>query len=250
MGMRVLTIMMLCLLGVGQANSQALLKGEVFAQSSRKPINEVAVLNLNKKEQATSNAKGEFAIKASLSDVLVFKSPGYRPDTLLLVSLKPLRRYLALEINTLNTVFIKGMSLREQYAQDIKKGDAVLLNHGRNTLFYPSPYYNKGLLFYPSALFSREGRNSRRFKRLIKQEELELPIDRRFNAQTITAVLPIKQPELDAFMVLYRPTLKFVKRADVEDFKSYLLDCYRKFKQLPADKRVLSSLKLQTDSLN
>lgn len=229
---------MLCLLGIAQANSQALFKGEVFAQSSRKPINEVVVLNLNSKEQATSNAKGEFAIKASLSDVLVFKSPGYRPDTLLLISLKPLRRYLALEINTLSTVSVQGVSLREQYAKEIRKGYAVDTRKG------------KGLLFYPSALFGREGRNARRFKRLIKQEELELPIDRRFNAQTITAVLPIKQPELDAFMVLYRPTLKFVKRADVEDFKSYLLDCYRRFKQLPADKRVLPSLKLRTDSLN
>lgn len=237
-GMRVLTILMLCLLGIGQANAQGLLKGEVYAQSSRKPIGQAEILNLNTKEQTIGNAKGEFAIKASLNDLLVFKSPGYKPDTLLLVNLKPVRRYLALEINTLNAVSIKGKSLREIYAREIHKGDAVDTRKG------------KGLLFYPSALFSREGRNSRRFKRLIKREEVELEIDRRFNAKTVAAILPIKQPELDAFLVMYRPSLKFVRRADVEDFKFYVIDSYNKFKQLPADKRILPSLKLQTDSLN
>lgn len=231
-------ILMLCLLSIAWASAQSQVKGEVFAQASRKPINQADIINLNTKEQAVSNAKGEFLIQASLNDLLVFKSPGYRPDTLLLIHLKPLRRYLALEINTLNTVSVKGMRLSEQYARELNKGEAIHLKQGR------------GLLFYPSAFFSREGRNARRFKRMLKREELELPIDRRFNAQTITAVLPIKQPELDAFIMMYRPSLKFVRKADVEDFKFYLLDSYRKFKWLPPEKRVLPSLKLQTDSLN
>ncbi|MEE1945759.1 hypothetical protein VRU48_11625 [Pedobacter sp. KR3-3] len=235
---KILMLLLLSTLGMMKAKAQNQLKGEVFAQPSRKPINQAEIINLNTKEQAISNAKGEFVIKAALNDLLVFKSPGYRPDTLLLINLKPLRRYLALEINTLNTVFVKGMSLREQYAQDINRGEAIKLKQGR------------GLLFYPSAYFSREGRNARRFKRMLKQEELELPIDRRFNAKTVTAILPIRQPELDAFLVMYRPSLKFVRRADVEDFKSYLLDSYRKFKQLPPEKRILPSLKLPTDSLN
>ena len=228
----------LFLLFCATVQAQDQVSGSVLARISRKPVAQVEVLNLNNDAQTRSNAKGEFAIKAKLNDLLVFKAPGYKADTLLLINLKPLRRYLELEVNMLNTVSVKGKSLREQYAQDIKKGEYVHLKQGR------------GLLFYPSAYFSREGRNARRFKRLIKQEEIELQIDRRFNAKTVTAILPIKQPELDAFIVMYRPSLKFVKRADVEDFKFYLFDAYNKFKQLPADKRVLPSLKLKTDSLN
>lgn len=231
-------MLMLCVLATIDANAQHQVKGEVFARSSRKPIAAAEVFNLKNNEHTVCNAKGEFVIKASLNDLLIFKSPGYRPDTLLLISLKPLRRYLALEVNVLNTVSIQGKSLREQYAQEINKGEAIKLKQGR------------GLLFYPSAYFGREGRNARRFKRMLKREELELPIDKRFNARSVTAVLPIKQPELDAFLVLYRPSLKFVRNADVADFKLYLLDSYRKFKQLPPEKRTLTSLKLPTDSLN
>lgn len=226
------------LLFCATVQAQDQVNGLVLARVSRKPISQVEVLNLSNNAQTKSNAKGEFVINAKLNEVLVFKAPGYKADTLLLVNLKPLRRYLELEVNMLNTVSVKGKSLREQYAQDIKKGEYVHLKQGR------------GLLLYPSAYFSREGRNARRFKRLIKQEEVELQIDRRFNAKTVTAILPIKQPELDAFIMMYRPSLKFVKRADVEDFKFYLFDAYNKFKQLPAEKRVLPSLKLKTDSLN
>ncbi len=231
-------MLMLCVLATIDANAQHQVKGEVFARSSRKPIAAAEVFNLKNNEHTVCNAKGEFSIKAELNDLLVFKMAGYKPDTLLLINLKPMRRYLDLEVNMLHTVAVTGQSLREQYAQKLKQGEYMQLRQGR------------GLLFSPSRFFSKEGRDARRLKRLIKQEEAELPIDRRFNIKTVTAILPLKQPELDAFLVMYRPSLKFVRRADVEGFKFYLLDSYRKFKQLAPEKRILPSLKLSTDSLN
>lgn len=218
------------------ANAQSKVSGIVFARTSRAPIDKVDVLNINTNETTRSNTKGEFEIKAKLNDVLVFTMPGYRSDTLLLINTKPLRRYLAIETNTLNTVTVNSKSLREQYAQTFNKANAVLLKQGR------------GLLFYPSAYFSREGKQARRLKRMIKQDEIELQINKRYNVKTVTAILPIKQPQLDAFMLRYRPTLKFIQRADASDFKSYLLDAYKQFKLLPADQRVLPSLRI--DSLN
>lgn len=213
------------------AKGQSLVNGLVFAQSSRKPVDKVDVLNLTNKEQVMSNAKGEFAIKATVNDILVFSMPGYKSDTVLLINPKPLRRYLELDIKTLNTVNVNAASLREQYAQTFNKANAVFLKQGR------------GFLFYPSGYFSREGKNARRLKRMIKHDELEIPINQRFNVKTVTAILPLKQPELDAFMLMYRPTLKFVKRADVDDFKFYLFNAYNQFKMLPVEKRILPSLK-------
>ncbi len=208
--------------------------GLVFDRQSRKPMDKVDVFNLNNKTQALSNAKGEFSIKAAVNDLLVFSSPGYRPDTLLLVDLKPLRRYLEIAVNTLNTIaVVEKMDIKKQYAQTFNKANGVLLQQGR------------GLLLYPSTLFSREGRQARYFKRMLKREETEKKIDKRFNIKTITALLPIKQPELDAYMLLYRPSLKFVSKTSEADFKLYLMDSYSKFKLLPPEKRVLPSLKIE-----
>lgn len=214
------------------ANVKAQVNGIVFDQISRKPIVQVEVSNLNNQEKTVSDDKGEFNIKSKINELLVFRRPGYRSDTLLLTNLKPLRRYMYLDKNVLSTVTILGKrSIREEYAQAFNKANPFLLQQGR------------GLLFYPSSYFSREGRQARRFVRMLKREELEKIIDRRFNLKSIRTLLPIEQPELDAFFVLYRPSLKFAKRVNADDLKSYVLDCYRKFKLLPPEQRILPSLK-------
>lgn len=211
----------------------AQVSGIVVDQSSRKPIAHVELINLSNLAKSVSNDHGEFSIKAKINDLLVFRRPGYRSDTLFLVDLKPLRRYMAIDKTVLSTVTISGRrTLREEYAQVFNKANPILLKQGR------------GLLFYPSSYFSKEGKQARQFVRMLKREEKEKIIDRKFNLKTVASLLPIKQPELDAFLVLYRPTLNFVQRAKAEDFKNYVLNCYEKFKLLPAEKRGLQPLKL------
>ncbi|RYF25584.1 MAG: hypothetical protein EOO42_03475 [Flavobacteriales bacterium] len=219
------------------ANAQSDVSGLVQDRASRKAINFVDVFNLNNKAQTATNAKGEFKINAKVNDLLVFWIPGYRKDTLLLTSLGPVRRYLEKDVNLLNSVTVKGTTnIKEQYAETFNKANAVLLTPGR------------GLLFYPSTFFSREGKQARRFKRMLKAEVKEAQIDARFNAKTVTPLLPLKQPELDAFLVLYRPTLKFVQSASADDFKFYLIKAYDEFKLLPPEKKVLPRLKLEENN--
>ncbi len=211
--------------------ARAQVSGIVFDQASRKSIPHVELSNLNNQEKTISSNKGEFTIQAKINDVLVFRAPGYRPDTVLLTNLKPLWRYMVVDKNTLKTVVIsEKRSLKQQYAQVFNKANPFLLKQGR------------GLLFYPSSYFSKEGKQARYFVRMLKQEEKEKVIDRRFNLKSISTLLPIKQPELDAFLVLYRPSLKFAQRVSENDLKSYVLDCYRQFKLLPPEQRVLPSL--------
>lgn len=217
--------------------AQSDVSGMVQDRTSRKSIDFVDVFNLSNKAQTLTNAKGEFKIKASVNDLLVFSILGYRKDTLLLTSLGPVRRYLEKDVNLLSTVTVtNNQSIKEQYAETFNKANAVLLKPGR------------GLLFYPSAYFSREGKQARRFKRMLKQDVKENQIDKRFNLKTVTALLPLKQPELDAFLVMYRPTLKFVQKASADDFKFYLIDAYDKFKLLPAEKKILPRLKAEENN--
>ncbi|RYG16133.1 MAG: hypothetical protein EOO07_13920 [Chitinophagaceae bacterium] len=219
------------------ANAQSDVSGLVQDQATRKAINFVDVFNLNSKVQTATNAKGEFKIKAKINDLLVFWIPGYKKDTLLLTTLGPMRRYLEKDINLLNAVTVKGSTnIKEQYAETFNKANAVLLTPGR------------GLLFHPSAYFSKEGKQARRFKRMLKQDVKENQIDARFNSKSVTALLPLKQPELDAFLVLYRPSLKFVQSASADDFKFYLINAYDEFKLLPPEKKVLPRLKAEENN--
>lgn len=219
---------------VSVSNAQGQVSGLVQDRITRKAINYVDVFNLNNKAQTTTNAKGEFKIKAALNDVLVFNIPGYKTDSLLLINLTEVRRYLEKSTNLLNTVtVVNNQTIKEQYAETYNKANAVLLTPGR------------GLLFYPSSYFSREGKQARKFKRMLKRDVKENQIDKWFNPTNIKAILPLQQPELDAFMVMYRPTLKFVQKADAEDLRFYLIDAYDKFKLLPPEKKILPSLKVK-----
>lgn len=210
---------------------KAQVSGVIYDRISRKALVQVEIVNLTSKEKTSSNNRGEFTINAKVNQLLVFSRMGYLSDTLLLIDLKPLRRYLSLDKNTLNTITISGKkTLREIYAQEFNKANPILLAQGR------------GLLFYPSAYFSREGRNARRFVRMIKWEEKEKVIDRRFNLNSISKLIPLKQPQLDAFFIRYRPSRKHIERLSDDDLKAYVLDCYRKFKMLPPEKQVLDLL--------
>lgn len=213
-------------------SGKAQLSGIVFDQLSRKHLAQVEITNLNNLEKTTSNDKGEFSIKATTNEVLVLRRAGYQSDTILLTQLKPIRRYLVMDRNTLSTVTISGKrTLREEYAQEFNKANPILFAQGR------------GLLFYPSGFFSKEGKQARHFVRLLKREEKEKVIDRKFNLKLISSILPIKQPELDAFYLKYKPSLKFSKKASEDDVKSYVVDCYQKFKLLPSSQKILPSLK-------
>ena len=212
---------------------QSQVQGSIFDQNSRKSVAKVDVFNLSNKSLTQSNEKGEFIINAKLNDVLIFSMPGYRNDTLLLINLKPLKRYLFPDENLLHTVTITNKAtLKKQYADVFNKANPILLKQGR------------GLLFYPSAMFGREGKNARRAKRWLINEEKEKQIDRRYNVKSITAILPLKQPELDAFIAMYRPTLKFIQRASADDLKFYLLDAYKKFNLLPPEQKRITPIRV------
>lgn len=214
------------------ATAQIQFKGQVLDQVTRKGLEKVDILNSSRHTTSQTDSKGDFVIKAKIGDVIIYRLAGYDADTALVIDLKQIRRYLHPLSNTLNTVTISGqVDSKKQYADIYNKANSVLLTPGR------------GLRFYPSSFFGKEGKNARRLKKLIESDQVEKEIDKRFNTLTVTSLLPLKQPDLDAFLMLYRPDVKFAVNADADDFKFYLLEAYERFKALPPDQKTLPRLK-------
>jgi hypothetical protein len=210
-------------------------QGTVADRATQLRLGQVEVSNLTTKEKTTTNAKGEFSIRAAINQSLSFYQPGYTPDTLFLVDLKAVKRYLNLSNKLLNTVEINagGFHPEIEYANIYRAGRSVTLQQ------------NKPFRFSPSRIFGSEGKAARRFKRIMERERTEREIDKRFNVAAVKALTPLKGEELDYFMVLYRPTLKELDKLDQEDLKFYLMNAYKEFKALPADKRVSPLLQTQ-----
>lgn len=204
-------------------------------RSTQLRLGQVEVLNINTHQKTITNAKGEFSIRASVNNSIAFYQPGYAPDTLFLIDLKPVKRYLTLSNKLLNTVEIKSgvFNPRKEYANVYHAARVVTLMP------------NKPFRFSPSRLFGSEGKAARRFKRNMEREIAERKIDERFNEVAVKAVTPLNGAELDYFMVLYRPTLKALDKLDQEDMKFYLINSYKEFKALPPEKRVSPSLHVE-----
>lgn len=209
------------------------IKGFVADRGSRLKLSDVDVINQTMKERTRTNSKGLFVIKAELNNILIFNLPGYFSDTLFLTNLNDVRKYLILNTTFLKTIEIKQKAFdpEVEYATIYKRAKAI------NTL------KNQPFIFYPSKYFSKEGKYARRFKRKMEREKIERKIDYRFNELTVKKVVPLTGPELDYFMVLYRPGLAQLDKMDQDDFMLYLMNCYKKFKDLPAEARISPSLK-------
>ncbi|MGY0040212.1 hypothetical protein [Pedobacter sp. NJ-S-72] len=184
-----------------------------------------------------TNAKGEFSIAAVASQVIIFYQPGYLADTLFLINLKPVKRYLSLNNKLLHTVEIKAGA----FNPEIEYVDVY--HKARFTKLVQKLVQNKPLRLSPSRMFGKEGRDARRFKRNLEREKNERKIDERFNERAVTSLTPLKGAELDYFMVLYRPSLKVLDKLDEEDFRFYLMNAYKTFKALPDTGRISPSLR-------
>ncbi|WP_316820409.1 carboxypeptidase-like regulatory domain-containing protein [Pedobacter gandavensis] len=208
------------------------IQGTVADLQNRELLEYVEIININNQQKTLTNKRGEFKIQAAVNHVLVFIQAGYHPDTVLIINLKPLKRYLRSSLVNLNMVEIKGIAFdpREEYIRVYGKGKAFNMS------------VNKPLSFSPWKYFSYEGKSARKFKRKMKIEWIEKEIDKRFNNTVVRAICPLEKYELDAFMVRYRPTLKELERMDHDQFKLYLLDAYKQFKELPEAERRLPSL--------
>ena len=213
--------------------SAQVVTGTVVDRDSHLTLENVEVTNATSKEKVTTNAKGEFSIRAIPNHILIFNQPGYFSDTLFLINTKPIHKYMMLNNRFLNTVEIKAEAFNPeiQYADVYRKAKAIKLAK------------NQPFIFSPSRYFSREGKFARRFKRKLEREKIERKIDQRFNEKVVKTFIPLKGAELDYFMILYRPTIKKLERMDDNDLKFYLMAAYKEFKALPSEKKISPSLK-------
>lgn len=230
MANRLTLLISLILLCLGVQGQQ--LKGTVSDRNSRYPLEQVQIFNKNTGQSTVTDAKGKFKINALANQVIIFYQPGYLPDTLFLLNMFPVKRYLTEDHKTLNTVEIKAKTFNPEieYADIYRKADPTTLE------------VNKPFGFSPSAYFGREGRQARQAKRKLEQEKKDRKIESRFNNAAVTALTPLKGEALDAFMIRYRPTQSALDKMDQEDLKFYIINSYKEFNALPADKKTIMGL--------
>jgi len=201
------------------------LSGTVTETGKNTRLENVFVRDMGSKQVALSNKAGEFDIRTLLNHTLIFSLPGYVSDTLFVIDFKP--KHIELKQ--------AGISLQAVNISDSK----VPFNPEAE---YPEVYRNSKFALSPSRMFGKQSRDARRLKRYFKNEVEQRQIDAVFTKTLVSSVVPLKGKELENFMAMYRPTLSFAKNSSQQTMVVYINDSYKKFKELPPEKRALPAL--------
>ena len=207
------------------ANAQDRLKGIVLEYKSNEILQQVLVKNLNKGDSVVTDKNGAFDISANKEDVLAFSYPGYKTDSLVVIDFAVKRVYLT-SVNDpriLDEVNITAMT-NSKLAEEKERL--------RKQAQFANTVSGGGIGLSPSKIFGREGREARRQYKMLETESNNRIVDAKFTEVLVTGLTPLKGQDLSLFMAKYRPKVSFVKEADDERMRLYIIDSYNQFKKL------------------
>jgi len=224
--MKIKYFVLILLFFAGNSLHAQMLKGSVVESGSNDKLANVFVKDANTKAIGLTDKKGNFEIATSTGHILVFSSPGYVSDTLYVFNMDPKRIEMV----------VMGISLRQV---NIQSTHAAFNPRAE----YPDVYRkSKVYVLSPTTWFSKAGRNARRLKRYFAREEQERHIDSVFNPVYVSTLVPLRGRDLEAFMVMFRPTYAYVMDNNGPSLAVYVNDSYKKFMALPPEKRKIERL--------
>lgn len=232
--MKTVIFLFLILLGAFTVNAQEQLKGIVMEYKSNEAMQQVSVKNLSSGDSVLTDKLGGFSIAARQNDILTFSAFGYRVDSLVITDLSVKRVYLSgiADPRVLETVHIMTNSRLKEEMENLKKQAQ-----------YANTVSGGGIGLSPSRIFGRGARNARREYKILAEESNNRLVDTRFSASLIQKLTPLKGEELSLFMAAYRPKTSFIKEANDERLRLYIMDSYNAYKELNATEKEKLRLK-------
>lgn len=237
------TIVLLILVWPASLSAQIKLEGIVLDKQSKDRVGEVMIYNLNNRTLLFNNHKGEFRLDVQESDTLVFSKTGFFSDTLVVSSKPALIVSLLRDPTYIDPVHITARRSPEQVHAEAQREyrDAYRLADP-GSLISTGPMGGAGLSINAIYnMFSREGRNARRFTEYMELLYRENVIDSIFTRDLVRNLVGLEGERLNNFMIRYRPTYEFVTRANHYELTNYIKSKYNMFKIMP-DLRPLPEL--------
>lgn len=219
--------------GIGQS----LLAGKVRQKESRKILASVNVTNKTQQKVNVSDMGGNYRIAANAGDTITFTFAGLRTETIIVDSRMLAEKdgyqvYLEPKSVFLPTVKVDGQTNYQldsiKRREDYQKLYPV---HPRKLIGNETPADGVGIVIAPNDYFSARETQMRRLRRRLAEEEKEYYIDSRFPAVYVAKLTGLKGDSLQVFLVRYRPTYDFCRKASNEAIFLYINDKVRIYRK-------------------
>ncbi|RFZ82739.1 hypothetical protein DYU05_11235 [Mucilaginibacter terrenus] len=227
---------LLCIVTLTSVAQQKEVTGIVFDKESKARIAKVNVRNTTSGQAVYNNFKGEFSIKVSVGDVLIFSKTDHHSDTLTVKSFLPLVVYMKAVAIQLNEVSIRDTLLSPMKRYRALKSDynQVFGTLNQRDLLTASPGVGAGISIDALYnLFSRRGKNAEHLREVMERDYLQSVIDARFNKSYVAGITYLKEPELSDFMLKYRPGYYLVTTASEYEFVTYVRNSFKRYRKNP-----------------
>lgn len=186
---------------------------------------------------ASTNTDGAYKIEVGEKDSIWFSYLGKPTKKFAVLSItNPLAFDISLQVNvpTLKEVKIRPKIYKQDSLQnrlDYTKG----FNYKKPTIKTVSPQYGAGAGFDLDELINmfrfKRNRNALSFQQRLLQQEEEKFVAHRFSKALVRRLTLLEGPELDSFMLLYRPSATFTRLASEYDFQLYIKTAFFRFKK-------------------
>jgi hypothetical protein len=218
------------ILSAVSAYSQQILKGQVLEDKTRVGLTAINIINLTTKQTTLSDNRGHFAIKASLNDILVFKGFAYENDTLVVTKFNSIEVFMLPQGHMLKDVKVNSMDGPSMAIYDPNfHGQTVAYQTDKNGNFI-------GGVNFRFWYWKKDEHKRDKLKKVLQNEQIYEEIAKAFSAKNVAGYVPLKGAELNSFIRMYTPTIK-VYTASNFNMADYLNTSYKKFMQLPVEKR-------------
>jgi len=235
--LRHLLLIFICCIITCTSFAQNTQGGIVFENKTRNVLQGIIIENPNNGKHALSDKAGKFSIEAKTGDKLLLTGSFYRPDTILLTDLRPKEFFLTPKQTMLNEVQVTNTELKTrkgEYTDPAFHGQTVVYHRDKNG------NYDGGITIRLH-WWDKDDKKRKKHEEFIKNQEIQDEIVEVFSADNIAHYLPLKEPDLDNFILLYIPSVKTYTGKEF-NLASYLNVSYKKYQELSPEQRTAGRL--------
>ncbi|WP_126244454.1 peptidase associated/transthyretin-like domain-containing protein [Chitinophaga rhizosphaerae] len=223
----------LCLVGLQEASAQAVrLMGMITDADTRTGLPGVTVWNKRSNMGSISGETGRYYIEALPGDTIEFSSISYVRTAYVAPGISATRN---VEMKR-HIMGLQGINIRGR----IYKQDSLAIREEYERYFgYKRPGALDVLKTLPSnpitaltyLVPSKARKRREKFGEQLKYWEEEKHIDYRYNHDLVAKITKLESPELDSFMLAYRPPYNFLLNATEYDLLLFIKQSYERWQK-------------------
>lgn len=245
-----ITALFLSITTWSQEEKFEIISGVVMNAANDKPLENVNIVNINTVKGSTTNEKGEFSVKARISDTLYLSYIGYRSIQVKItddwvkfgdVKIKMTESAIALQEVKLKEVQLTGYL--EIDAQNIPIYDNYRYSISGLDYAYEGGNYQKSAISKvlqsisnPADLlyktFGQKGKQMQKLRKMKMNESIKDILQDKFDRETLSAVLQISKEDIDQVLDRCNYSKDFITSANDLQVLDAISSCFEEYRAI------------------